>query len=104
MAQYTLGNVLTGMFAAAGVFLSVGITLGKSIHPKPQPSYHIETQVYDCINIQHAPDAQRYPSDHAARYALQRLHTACAEQENALALMHIWSNDPAAGEVLEPQP
>lgn len=66
----------------------------------PEP----RTIVFDCINLQHAPNAQDYPADHAAHYALMRLQRTCETQENALALMQIWEKDPSVGEVLEPQP
>lgn len=76
----------------------IGILWQPSVPPLPQP----HTVVYDCINIQHAPPPESYLSDHTARYALIRLQKACEQQENALALMQIWENDPAAGAVLEP--
>ena len=82
----------------------LGLILGwTTANVPPVPLPESRTIVFDCINIQHAPNAQDYPSDHAARYALIRLQRSCKMQENAIALMQIWESNPTVDEVLEPE-
>ena len=105
MRSYTLSELCSAAFASAGVFFYLGTMAARSAHPVPselprQP----EIVVYTCDNLHHAPPASQYPADHAARYALQRLHNACEAQSEAFALATLWQQDPSAGEVLEPQP
>lgn len=105
MRSYTLGELCSAAFASAGVFFYLGTMAARSAHAVPselprQP----EIVVYTCDNLHHAPPASQYPADHAARYALQRLHNACQAQSEAFALATLWQQDPSAGEVLEPQP
>ena len=105
MRSYTLSELCSAAFASAGVFFYLGTMAARSAHAVPselprQP----EIMVYTCDNLHHAPPASQYPADHAARYALQRLHNACQAQSEAFALAKLWQQDPSAGEVLEPQP
>lgn len=105
MRSYTLSELCSAAFASAGVFFYLGTMAARSAHAVPselprQP----EIVVYTCDNLHHAPPASQYPADHAARYALQRLHNACQAQSEAFALAKLWQQDPSAGEVLEPQP
>ena len=105
MRSYTLGELCSAAFASAGVCFSIGIMAARSAHAVPsEPPRQPEIVVYTCDNLHHAPPASQYPADHAARYALQRLHYACQAQSEALALAALWQQDPTAGVVLEPQP
>ena len=105
MRSYTLGELCSAAFASAGVCFSIGIMAARSAHAVPsEPPRQPEIVVYTCDNLHHAPPASQYPTDHAARYALQRLHYACQAQSEALALATLWQQDPTAGVVLEPQP
>mgnify|MGYP000309803740 CR=1 FL=1 len=105
MRSYTLGELCSAAFASAGVCFSIGIMAARSAHAVPsEPPRQPEIVVYTCDNLHHAPPASQYPADHAARYALQRLHYACQAQSEALALATLWQQDPTAGVVLEPQP
>nr|DAO65956.1 MAG TPA: hypothetical protein [Caudoviricetes sp.] len=105
MRSYTLGELCSAAFASAGVFFYLGIMAESIAHAVPsEPPRQPEIAVYTCDNLHHAPPASQYPADHAARYALQRLHYACQAQSEALALATLWQQNPAAGEVLEPHP
>ena len=105
MRSYTLGELCSAAFASAGVCFSIGIMAARSAHAVPsEPPRQPEIVVYTCDNLHHAPPASQYPADHAARYALQRLHYACQAQSEALALATLWQQDPTAGVVSEPQP
>ncbi len=105
MRSYTLGELCSAAFASAGVFFYLGIMAESIAHAVPsEPPRQPEIAVYTCDNLHHAPPASQYPTDHAARYALQRLHYACQAQSEALALATLWQQNPAAGEVLEPHP
>nr|DAK22668.1 MAG TPA: hypothetical protein [Caudoviricetes sp.] len=105
MRQYTVKEMLSAMFAAAGAFFCFGTMAGRSVQAAPaEPIRQPEIVVYTCDNLHHAPPASQYPADHAARYALQRLHYACQTQSEAFALAKLWQQDPSAGEVLEPMP
>ena len=105
MRSYTLGELCSAAFASAGVFFYLGTMAAHSAQAAPAtPARQPEIVVYTCDNPHHAPPASQYPADHAARYALQRLHNACQAQSEAFALAKLWQQDPSAGEVLEPQP
>ena len=105
MRSYTLGELCSAAFASAGVCFHLGIMAASNEHAVPsEPPRQPEIVVYTCDNLHHAPPASQYPADHAARYALQRLHYACQAQSEALALATLWQQDPTAGVVLEPQP
>ena len=105
MRSYTLGELCSAAFASAGVFFYLGTMAAHSVQAAPaEPPRQPEIVVYTCDNLHHAPPASQYPADHAARYALNRLHIACQAQSEALALATLWQQNPAAGEVLEPHP
>ena len=105
MRSYTLGELCSAAFASAGVFFYLGIMAESIAHAVPsEPPRQPEIAVHTCDNLHNAPPASQYPADHAARYALQRLHNACQAQSEAFALAKLWQQDPSAGEVLEPQP
>lgn len=105
MRSYTLGELCSAAFASAGVFFYLGIMAESIAHAVPsEPPRQPEIAVYTCDNLHHAPPASQYLADHAARYALQRLHYACQTQSEAFALATLWQQDPTAGVVLEPQP
>ena len=105
MRLYKLSELLSAIFASAGMFFYLGTLAAHSAQAAPAaPARQPEIVVYTCDNLHHAPPASQYPTDHAARYALQRLHYACQAQSEALALATLWQQNPAAGEVLEPHP
>lgn len=105
MRLYKLSELLSAIFASAGMFFYLGTLAAHSAQAAPAaPARQPEIVVYTCDNLHHAPPASQYPTDHAARYALQRLHYACQAQSEALALAALWQQDPTAGVVLEPQP
>ena len=105
MRLYKLSELLSAIFASAGMFFYLGTLVAHSAQAAPAaPARQPEIVVYTCDNLHHAPPASQYPTDHAARYALQRLHYACQAQSEALALATLWQQNPAAGEVLEPHP
>lgn len=105
MRSYTLSELCSAAFASAGVFFYLGTMAAHSVQAAPAaPARQPEIVVYTCDNLHHAPPASQYPTDHAARYALQRLHYACQTQSEAFALATLWQQDPTAGVVLEPQP
>ena len=104
MRSYTLSELCSAAFASAGVFFYLGTMAGGVQAAPAEPLRQPEIVVYTCDNLHHAPPASQYPADHAARYALNRLHIACQAQSEAFALAKLWQQDPSAGEVLEPQP
>lgn len=104
MRLYTFQEMMSAVFASAGVFFYLGTIAASSVQAAPAAPRQPEIVVYSCDNLHHAPPASQYPADHAARYALQRLHNACEAQSEAFALATLWQQDPSAGEVLEPQP
>ena len=105
MRLYKLSELLSAIFASAGMFFYLGTLAAHSAQAAPAaPARQPEIVVYTCDNLHHAPPASQYPADHVARYALQRLHNACQAQSEAFALAKLWQQDPSAGEVLEPMP
>lgn len=105
MRLYKLSELLSAIFASAGMFFYLGTLAAHSAQAATAaPARQPEIVVYTCDNLHHAPPASQYPTDHAARYALQRLHNACQAQSEAFALAKLWQQDPSAGVVLEPQP
>ena len=105
MRLYKLSELLSAIFASAGMFFYLGTLAAHSAQAAPAaPARQPEIVVYTCDNLHHAPPARQYPDDHPARYALQRLHYACQTQSEAFALATLWQQDPTAGVVLEPQP
>ncbi len=87
--------------AGAVAALSAAALAARHLPPEPVRLPPPDIRVYDCANIGHAPPPGAFAADHAARYALARLQTACETQDAALALAKIWAENPAAGEVLE---
>ena len=58
--------------------------------------------VAECHNLQ-ALDAEFSANFEAAQYALERLKAHCDAGNEAAVLMQVWEQDPAAGEVAEPE-
>ena len=93
MNQSLITGFVGGCTAAALVTLA----------PRPEPSTpEPRVVVAECHNLQ-ALDAEFSANFDAAKYALERLKAHCDAGSEAAVLMQVWEQDPAAGEVAEPE-